>query len=171
MRRTVLGPLPLPCDLTFVKFGLAGWAGRDWLSFCMKLSATLPTGCQFVAVAYADWQSCDAPPPKQSPTPPSCIASAFLIDTHDKTEDTLLDHLSMAAIDALTRRCQSAGVPVALAGSLGLAEIERLHDLDPNWFAVRGAACQGGRDGRIDSGLVRRLKETLPSQTWVAAKQ
>ena len=45
---------------------------------------------------------------------------AFLIDTFEKNGSTLLDWMPIATIADLTRRCQSAGVPVALAGSLGL---------------------------------------------------
>jgi uncharacterized protein (UPF0264 family) len=167
-----LGAPPLPHGLVFAKFGLAGWSGRDWISACDRVRATLQVGCGFVAVAYADWQMCATPTPEEIAD--AAIVhrfGAFLIDTHDKSGGTLLDHLSVAAMTTLTRRCQSAGIPVALAGSLGLEEIERLRAANPDWYAVRGAACDGGREGTIDSRLVRRLKEALSSKTRVAAKR
>jgi (5-formylfuran-3-yl)methyl phosphate synthase len=167
-----LDPVLLPAGLTFAKFGLAGWKNRDWVAALERVRGTLPPGCGLVAVAYADWRSCNAPPPDEIAE--AAIAhgyAAFLIDTHDKDGRTLLHHFSVAEINALTDRCRSADVPVALAGSLGLAEIDRLHEVNPDWFAVRGAACEGGRGGTISSRRVRQLKEALPSQTRVAANQ
>jgi uncharacterized protein (UPF0264 family) len=49
---------------------------------------------------------------------------------------------------------------VALAGSLDVAGIRRLRPLDPDIFAVRGAACRGGdRNGPVDPERVARLVE------------
>ena len=84
----------------FAKFGLAGWAGRDWISAGEHVRATLPVGCGFVAVAYADWRACAAPTPDEIADAAVVHRfGAFLIDTHDKSGGTLLDHLSVAAID------------------------------------------------------------------------
>jgi len=52
-------------------------------------------------------------------------------------------------------------VRVALAGSLGPAEIEQLLPAEPDWFAVRGAACGGQRLGVVDADQVRRLVELV----------
>ena len=61
-------------------------------------------------------------------------------------------------------RVQKSGRMVALAGSLDLAEIERLRSWKPDIFAVRGAACASGdRLGPIDSGRVARLAEAVRS--------
>jgi uncharacterized protein (UPF0264 family) len=153
-----LRPAALPGNLAFIKFGLAGWRGRDWPSAWERVRAQLSVTCAPVAVAYADWLLADAPPPEEV----AAIATerrfgAFLIDTFEKNGATLLDRMPMDTIAGLTRRCQSAGVPVALAGSLGLAEIEQLRELAPDWFAVRGAACRRGRGSSIDETLVREL--------------
>jgi hypothetical protein len=94
--------------------------------------------------------------------------AAFLIDTHEKNGATLLDHLSVIEIDALTCRCRNAGVPVALAGSLGLTEIEQLRGVNPDWIAVRGAACKGGRGGEVSFEQVRALKIVLSGSPPVA---
>jgi uncharacterized protein (UPF0264 family) len=115
-----------------------------------------------VAVAYADWQLADAPPPEEvAAIAIECRFGAFLIDTFEKNGATLLDRMPIDTIAGLTRRCQSAGVPVALAGSLGLAEIEQLRELVPNWFAVRGAACRRGRGSSIDETLVREVSRAV----------
>lgn len=152
--------LRLPKGVSFAKFGLAGWRGRNWVETLHAV--LLLNGSGRVAVAYADWDSCHAPPPEEVAV--AAIEhryAAFLIDTFQKTGSTLLDVVSIETIADLTHRCQSAGVAVALAGSLGIAEIERLRDIAPDWFAVRGAACEGGRNGTISEVRVRELKSVL----------
>jgi uncharacterized protein (UPF0264 family) len=159
-----LGPSPtsLPADLSFVKFGLARWRQRDWPGAWDQVRVQLSNECVPVAVAYADWQMADAPSLEEV----AAIAierrfGAFLIDTFEKNGATLLDRMPIAAIADLTRQCQSAGLPVALAGSLGLLEIERLRETGPDWFAVRGAACRRGRGSEVDAARVRELKDAL----------
>lgn len=157
-----LCPGPAPAGLQFVKFGLAGWAGRDWPSAWHEVRRHLPTGCGAVAVAYADWPTCDAP----SANEVAGIAvrdrfAAFLLDTFHKDNSTLLDRLESREIARLTWRCQDAGVPVALAGSLGIAEIERLLDVRPDWIAVRGAACARGRGSKVCVERVRKLRRAV----------
>jgi uncharacterized protein (UPF0264 family) len=149
-------PAPLPNDLSFAKFGLADWRGRNWIDALQAIR--LPTGCERVAVAYADWKDCNAPSPKEVAA--AAIEhrfGAFLIDTHNKNGLTLLNSLLIESIAELTHRCQSAGIPVALAGSLGVSEILQLQGINPDWFAVRGAACDGGRGGSISETKVREL--------------
>jgi uncharacterized protein (UPF0264 family) len=154
-----LCPLPLPAGLTFAKFGLAGWRDRDWPSAWAIARNRLPSGCAPVAVAYADWQSCDAPPAHEVAT----IAiehrfGAVLIDTFEKNGATLLERMSRLDIAKLTKCCRDAGVPIALAGSLGLAQIQQLRELEPDWFAVRGAACFRDRGSAISTEKVQLLK-------------
>ena len=61
-------------------------------------------------------------------------------------------------IGHLCQSCRQAGVRVALAGSLGAAQIVPLRACKPDWFAVRGAVCTGGRrEQAIDVRAVRRL--------------
>jgi (5-formylfuran-3-yl)methyl phosphate synthase len=53
-------------------------------------------------------------------------------------------------------------VRVALAGSLGPSQIRLLRAADPDWFAVRSAACRSGRrDAVIEPARVRRLADLL----------
>jgi uncharacterized protein (UPF0264 family) len=160
---------PEEVALTFVKWGLAGYAGRGaaawrselWLA-ARGLTERQPS-CRAVAVAYADWRRAGAPAPEDV-----CFFAienamgAFLLDTWRKDASTLLDWLSLDAIAALRERCRAAGVPMALAGSLGVAEIEALLPSRPDWFAVRGAVCQGRqRNAAIDEGKVRQLVQAI----------
>ena len=87
---------------------------------------------------------------------------ALLVDTWQKDGKSLLDFLSLSEIDMIIRRCQVAGIPVALAGSLDGTTMEALLPLRPEIIAVRAAACRNGnRNDEIDSRRVRRLVALL----------
>jgi uncharacterized protein (UPF0264 family) len=151
--------------LAFLKYGLSRcpWWREGLLAVCERLAS--PRMPQVVAVAYADWHRADAPRPEEVFSFAAGHGMrAFLVDTFTKApgpdgwRPTLLDFLSVREAVLLCQLCRAAGVRVALAGSLGPAEIERLLPAAPDWFAVRGAACAGGeRGGRIDEGRVRDL--------------
>jgi uncharacterized protein (UPF0264 family) len=86
-----------------------------------------------------------------------------LIDTFDKAKGaTLLDYLTVREITELCRSCHAAGIQVALAGSLGTPHITMLKTAGPDWFGVRGAACQDcRRDAAISAWKVRELAELV----------
>src|SRR5262249_46639431 len=88
-------------------------------------------------------------------------AGAFLLDTWGKDGSTLLDWIPLWEVARLCVRCRAAGVPVALAGSLGPRQIGAVLQLRPDWIAVRGAACLGGRTGTLDLGKVRALVDLV----------
>jgi uncharacterized protein (UPF0264 family) len=162
----------LPDGLRFVKWGLSGMLRGGWngslvlarLAFAGRRRDKKYTGPECVVVAYADWV------PAEAPRPADIVAGlkeswvkTVLVDTFQKNGSTLLDWLSVEEITALVRTCQDAGVKVALAGSLTAVEIERLRGVRPDWFAVRGAACDGGRGGTISEHRVRALADLVHS--------
>lgn len=148
--------------LDYVKWGLAGRGEKDWcseLKTAMQRLTEYRPRCRAVAVAYADWRRAEAPMPEDVCSF-ACEhpVGAFLLDTWHKGGSTLLDWLSMNEIERLRDRCRAAGVPLALAGSLGPAEIRLLLPLRPHWFAVRGAVCRHRqREAAIDEEAVRQL--------------
>lgn len=161
------GKLPsVAGQLSYVKWGLAGCEGGDWqgeLTEAIRRLHEERPSCKAVMVAYADRQRAESPRPEEV-----CAfaieraAGALLLDTWHKDGSTLLDWLSLDAIAPFCRRCRDAGLPIALAGSLGLAEIRALLPMRPDWFAVRGAACQQGqREAAIEEDKVRQLVEII----------
>jgi uncharacterized protein (UPF0264 family) len=150
--------------LSFVKWGLAGCSGTSWASELEEEAgflAQIAPKCSAVAVAFADWQKARSPSPEEI-----CHFlcerhwKVFLVDTWGKDGTTLLDWFPLKAIQKLCETCRRHRIRVALAGSLGEKEIRRLRYLEPDWFAVRGAACQQGqRRNSIDPRAVRRLVE------------
>lgn len=158
--------------LSWVKCGLAGAKLRadfpqSWLADRAWFGSRL---AEMAAVAYADWQRADAPAPAQIVE----LAikhrfTAFLIDTWEKDGSSLLDWCEVEEVVGWCERLREAGILVALAGSLGEGEIQRLTSARPHWFAVRGAVCQGGRRGDpIDVARVRHLTEVIRELTTVS---
>ncbi|HEY7309442.1 MAG TPA: (5-formylfuran-3-yl)methyl phosphate synthase [Gemmataceae bacterium] len=153
--------MPVEPSLAYVKWGLAA-AREDWrsqLGGALRRLAEQQPNCRGVAVAYADWRRADAPTPEDVCTfAVEHSLGAFLLDTWKKDSSTLLDWLALDAVARLCVRCRAAALPIALAGSLGAREIGQLRPLRPDWFAVRGAVCQGRRrTATIDEYKVRQL--------------
>jgi (5-formylfuran-3-yl)methyl phosphate synthase len=160
--------------LHFVKWGLAG-VRPGWQDDLRPLLMR-PGSPQVVLSMYADWQCADSPAPDDV-LDLACRhpGSVLLIDTCCKDfhprlgrRPHLLDWLSVDAIDAMCRRCREAEVRLALAGSLGRAEIVALRHVSPDWFAVRGAACAGGeRQGVVHTECVVSLRRILQARPAV----
>jgi uncharacterized protein (UPF0264 family) len=155
-------------DLRFVKWGLSKFRLNEiasWGGFHAQVQTVhaLDTGCEAVAVAYADAQQTQAPEVDEVYKHLRGIGlRVLLLDTFEKDGRSLLDWLDHTSIEQMVTRCHTDGVRIALAGSLGFEEIVALKYLQPDWFAVRGAACQGRqRNAAIDAGRVRQLVELL----------
>jgi len=154
-------------DLSYFKWGFAG-LNRPYPAALDRVSATLDRvrrtrpGCGLVTVAYVDWKRAHAPEPADLCNF-ACAGrwGPLLLDTWGKDGTTLLDHLPLAQITALVGRCRAAGIAVALAGSLGQEQMQVLLPLRPDWFAVRGAVCRGGRLGSVDGRTVRDIVDWL----------
>jgi uncharacterized protein (UPF0264 family) len=153
--------------LSYLKWGLADSGGRDWqrdLATAVRSVERQAPRCRAVTVAYADWRRAGAPPVDEvvafvRPRP----GSILLLDTCAKEPGrTLLDSLPVREVARVVESCRSAGVRVALAGSLGPEEIRELLPLRPDWFAVRGAACaRSDRCQAVSADRVRALVDLL----------
>ncbi|MBX6313942.1 MAG: hypothetical protein IRY99_13650 [Isosphaeraceae bacterium] len=151
--------------ISYCKLGLAGSGPRweaDWAAIRAEADGDVP----WIAVAYADWQAAGAPPAEAVLDAAWAAGCAgILVDTWDKSRPSPLD-LSWAS---WVRRARAGGLLVALAGGLDEAAIARLAPLEPDLFAVRGAACGGGdRRGTIEPERVARLVEVVVSRSRVA---
>ena len=149
--------------ISYCKLGLSlarpDWSAR-WRTLCTRWNQLAVSPPGWVAVAYIDWRAARAPDPD------SIIRSAVefddchgvLFDTWGKTAGTLLDHTWKPRLD----RVRDTGRFVALAGSLDIEAIGRLAVLEPDIFAVRGAACAGGsRLETIESERVADLARVV----------
>jgi uncharacterized protein (UPF0264 family) len=145
--------------IALYKIGLSH-AGPDWRDQWNEIRPCLDdrwgASPARVAVVYLDWGRA------QAPDPDAVVRAALeardcqgvLFDTWDKSRRTRFD-LSWRRHIASVR---DSGRFVALAGSLDAEAIRRLRPLDPEVFAVRGAACRAGeRGGVIDRQRVAEL--------------
>ena len=148
--------------IAFRKLGLAN-SGRNWANLWRQLREDRPRGPEWVAVAYAEGGRVGAPSPDE--VLDEAIRSGcagILVDTFRKDRPSPLD-LSWSPLVA---RAREAGLFVALAGGLDESAIDRLMPLEPDLFAVRGAACRrGDRLAAIDPDRVARLARLVGSST------
>lgn len=154
----------LELKLDFVKWGLAGYAPTPgWGEDILDTRRELPAGMEMVAVAYADWEKAKSVPPAELIRFAKRFRfRAFLLDTWNKENGTLLDHLKPAEIGEMVDSLHRVGVKVALGGSLRPEQVKQLKGVTPDWYAVRTSACAAGkRDGVIDLARVKKWKDTI----------
>jgi uncharacterized protein (UPF0264 family) len=143
--------------ISFRKIGLAGGV-VNWRSRWAEVRRLEGAGPRWVAVAYADWRVAGAPDPAAvlDAAIEADDCSGVLVDTWDKSSASPLD--ATPQWSAWVDRAQRSGRSVALAGGLDLGAIARLAPLEPDLFAVRGAACDGSdRRGFIRADRVAEL--------------
>jgi uncharacterized protein (UPF0264 family) len=154
----------LELPVQYVKWGLAGYrAAAAWGEELLETRRQVPDGIEVVAVAYADWEKASAAPPLEVARFAKRFRyRAFLLDTFTKDGRTLLDHMPPAQVAELVASLKRGGVQVALGGSLAVEHLKLLRDVKPDWYAVRGSVCAGGkRDGVLDPVRVKKWKEAL----------
>jgi uncharacterized protein (UPF0264 family) len=115
--------------------------------------------CGVVAVAYAD-AHCVA-----SLTPGALTKAAVragtagvLLDTANKHGPGLRNLLSQRALTSWISNAHEAGLLVAVAGRLLADDLGFVRDAGADIAGVRGAACEGGRTGRVTTEHVRQLR-------------
>jgi uncharacterized protein (UPF0264 family) len=144
----------------YAKVGLAGCLGlASWQRSWERVLARLPAETERVAVGYADHRTAHAPDPFEVLRAASKVnCRTLLLDTFAKDQGDLFDHLDDDQLTRLARECHTAGIALALAGSLQLSSIDHALSFAPALVAVRGAACLGDRNGTVCHQLVKRLK-------------
>ena len=161
---------PMPPGVSLVKIGLAQCDTlNDWRLHWQRAVAafqhprggprTLP-----VAVIYADWKAAATPRPElihNAALEFGC--SVILVDTWNKSAGDLFDHWPLKDLDSFVDRVRRSGLTVVLAGSLTSANLLAAAELRPHLVAVRGAACDFGRNGAVSQKRVKNLRKVLKS--------
>ena len=142
----------------------AGYKGGPaWGEDLLETKRQIPAGTEVVAVAYADWEKANSVPPIEVARFAKRFRfRAFLLDTFAKDGKTLLDHVSAAELGDLVSGLQRSRVQVALGGSLAMEHLKQLKGVTPDWYAVRGSVCAGGkRDGVLEPVRVKKWRAAL----------
>jgi len=147
-----------------VKIGFAGVESRSGLDAVLAAAVrgAASGGASLVAVAYAD-------EPDASALAPDTIleaaahagAQGLLLDTARKDGASLFELVSADWLTAWVRRAQARGLFTAIAGRLTLEDVPTAMAIGSDLVGVRGAACDGGRNGWISVARVQRLQAAL----------
>lgn len=160
--------------LAYVKVGFAGVADparvEALLAAAVRGVRTVSMRSGVVAVAYADAARVESVPPERIiEAAERARAVGVLLDTARKDGGVLFDIMDEVVVGRWVRLAHEAALTVALAGSLRSADLATARALGADIAGVRGAACEGGRTGRISRERVaalvsanRRMTQPLP---------
>jgi len=155
-------------EITVVKLGLAGCQARDdWQSFWQAAAEMVGDfGKTLVAVAYADWHQAQSPPPKEVLACSEANQCRFLlIDTFDKQNGAVFDHLSSFELQEIFSLAKSASLQSVIAGSLAQNTLAELPTEGIDLVAVRGAVCAGERTETIHQERVAEFCKAV-AKRW-----
>jgi uncharacterized protein (UPF0264 family) len=155
--------------VAFVKLGLGGVtsdARARRLACVARRAAGAATA--LVLVAYADWRRATSlAPHRLVAVAAEAGAVGLLLDTAWK-DAPLFALLSSDAVASWVAAVRAAGLFAALAGSLSGRDFATARALGAELVGVRGAACIGGRTGRVSRDRVaalQRLVRAAPAPT------
>ena len=169
--RTAIESLPLVCkhSATYLKLGFAGSSEEDLIITLLQSAVTASSSHRarprIIAVAYADAEHAGSVAPEAIGRAASQAGAAgILLDTYGKARGNLLDWIESAALVALIEANRENGLLSAVAGGLGTEDVPRIAAARPDIVGFRGAACTGGREGRVSSSQVRRLTQAIQNE-------
>jgi (5-formylfuran-3-yl)methyl phosphate synthase len=146
--------------VAFVKVGFAGVtseARARRLAVAAQRAGT-DAGTQVVLVAYADWRRAESlAPARVVAIAADAGAAGVLLDTANKGAP-LFTIESPEWVAAWIAAAHAGGLFAALAGGLSGPEFARARSLGADVVGVRGAACVGGRTGRVSRARVAALR-------------
>lgn len=158
--------LPVRAAPTYLKLGFAGVHSPELVTRILATAvATLVdkgSPALVVAVAYADAvRAGTLTPDLIVDLAHGAGASGVLLDTHTKDGIGLLRWITPRALAAWVAGARREGLLTAVAGSLTPDSIDTVLAAGADVVGVRGAACQGGRQGQVRVSLVWALRQRL----------
>jgi uncharacterized protein (UPF0264 family) len=151
----------------FVKVGFAGIASAGRVGELTRAAvrgarAGSDKSCGVVVVAYADADRAFGLAPFALVAEAARAgAEGLLLDTADKAGAGLRELMDHAALAAFISSVREAGLFVALAGQLKRDDLPFVRDAGADIAGVRGAACEGGRQGTVSAERVRDLRQAI----------
>jgi (5-formylfuran-3-yl)methyl phosphate synthase len=158
--------LPSRSAPIYLKLGFAGVEPLDRIEAMVATAVGAASRHQasplVVVVAYADsLRAATASPDNISRIAAECGAAGVLLDTQVKDGLGLLRWMDSTSLRLWVEASRAAGLLTALAGGLRLDDIDLVSGANPDVVGVRGAACDGGREGRVNANRVRALRQRL----------
>jgi hypothetical protein len=149
---------------TLLKIGFAGIDRASRVSALLEAAihgaAAATEGlCGIVAVAYADpGCDCGIGVPRLITAAARAGARGVLVDTLDKWGAGLCQLATPLTLSRWVSEAHDLGLTVALAGKLTADDLHIVRDAGADIAGVRGAACDGGRIGRVSADRIRQLQ-------------
>ena len=157
------------CAPAYVKLGFAGVSDaarvRALIDAAMRGAHAGNARTEVIAVGYADADRVGSIAPLALvPIARDAGAAGVLVDTARKEGGALLSRMTTDALQAWIETAHEAGLVAAVAGKLACADLPVVRELGADIAGVRGAACEGGRAGRVSTSLVRQLRAAAGAQ-------
>lgn len=165
--------------VAYVKVGFAGTSDparvEALIAAAVRGAELVSASVGVIAVAYADAARAEC-------VPPLCVIDAaeragavgVLLDTAFKDQDALFQLMEEDAVRYWVRTAHEANLAAALAGRLNGVDLATARAVGADVAGVRGAACEGGRTGRIAPDRVRALAAVVrqrrvpsPIRGWI----
>jgi uncharacterized protein (UPF0264 family) len=167
-----VGQLSARAGTSYVKIGLAGTTDHDTLlAAALRMAAHTALAPAVIAVAYADGAARELPTPT---TATRLIVRAggagVLLDTQSKRGVDLFHFMPMSEVATWAAEARAAGLLTAIAGSLSVEGIRAAATLPVDVVGVRGAACEGGREGVVVRRKVAELRAAAYQRMLVSSR-
>lgn len=153
--------------LTGVSYVKAGLASGD-ISKCLLIASEVSKQVNYVGkpklvlAGYADYSRSGCIEPLEVVRLAKEVkAHGVMIDTLIKDGKNTFNFLSRSYLEEFTEEARKLNLLKAIAGSLGREHIADCVKLGFDVIGIRGAACKGGRIGKISRELVAELKNVL----------
>jgi FolB domain-containing protein len=174
----VTGDLPMDPNVIAAAVENAAEAGVDYVKVglfpsprrqeCIHALSSLATRTNIVGVMFADGAADHALVQIMA----GSRFAGVMLDTADKSNGRLLDHIDIAALRGFVGLCRENGLMAGLAGSLEAPDVPRLLPLEPDLLGFRGALCVAHeRTARIDGESIRIIRELIPFDPRGAASK
>jgi len=157
----------------YVKIGFMGITDvqrvRSLAAEAIAAAADSAGSPRVILVTYADRAGADCVGVEETVDVSVDVGAAgVLLDTARKDAGTLWSFLSIDAVAGWIERAHRAGLLATVAGSLDAAGIRVVARLGADIAGVRGAACIGGRAGRVSAARVATLAACARERDSVA---
>jgi uncharacterized protein (UPF0264 family) len=153
---------------TLVKVGFDGIAD---LRLAQSLAESAVRGARgadpaarVMLVAYADAPALAMSPAMLLEVASTTGAAGVLLDTADKSGPRLTELVSPAWLSSWVTAAHRRSLLVAVAGRLRAEDLPIVRRCGADVAGVRGAACDGGRSGRIRPARVRDLRRACAAE-------
>jgi uncharacterized protein (UPF0264 family) len=163
--------LPERASPVYLKLGFAGVRSPDQIRLLLETAVSLThemaAAPRVVAVAYADPEPAGTVPPALIPPLAEATGAAgVLLDTHGKDGRGLLEWVPSGTLVDWVATARRAGLLTAVAGGLRRRDLALVCRAQSDVIGIRGAACTGGRRGRVSEDRVRRFRLALGWAVW-----